>query len=331
MKNCLTFFLSLCFTLQLAAQNYSNIVKQTVVFDDKGNIREVSNYHAFDMRMFCIYIYTYNGQGNVIKQECRFGQTFSDNNFFPLDSNSTLYKFTYKYDTNGRKTEETYSTPSFLETRCTYEYKGDTAVTATKYNYFNNLVETKVVYKLHKIRKTKEINTQDSPNVELYEKAYYDSLGKLTLKIKYTYGGFSTAFFEQRVAYGEYFSKYLNSVSAYDGKGKLLQTRKVVSFDEEEAGTEYDSTTVYVKDEEDGYDINYEDVYYGPNGDAFTFDMEPYTTALHYISCGFDQKNKKVETGIPFFGDVFDVEDFKKMQRITKEKLIKGYIVVSGK
>lgn len=336
MKHYHTLFIAFFIALQLGAQSFADIVKQTVVLDSKGNIVEVNNYHSQPLNLFCIYKYSYNELGYLTKLQMTSGQTWKENAFYPLDTAYRDWAYVYKYDSKGRKIEEKYYDQFYFEMKCEYAYKGDTAITATKYFMYNATPELKVVYKLHKIPATAK-GRPASETPQLYEKAYYDSTNKLIRKIKYTY----TSEVNYQVSlvpwYGWYAEARLKKMEAFDEKGKLLQERRVVLLPDTEMPEEVDSVIVHKSlGEDDSYDIKYEDVYYrrGSSGQEYPFtftdpdsEIPDKASALDYINCRFNLQNVLVETGAWFDYEVHDLEDFDFMQRITKDKLIKGYIV----
>lgn len=331
MKHLFTILL-FCIGFNLSAQTYSGIERQTVVFTPDRKIKEVCNYHSFPSSVYNTYWYQYNADGRLTSVSKLSYQGFGKPWYKKPDTTDADFKFTYKYDSEGRKIEEAYyNNYRQLEIKCTYVYVSDSILTVTKEFGWGTEIESKIIFTLQKIRKTKEQGTEDSPGLELTEKTYYDNKGKITSKIKYTYGIAMSQSQALIPHYGDYTAMYLNNIKAFDDKGKLLQERKIIEIDLGEGEIEYKDTTRVYKDTEDGYDIAYEDIYWTGNGNhQFSFNEDDFPRALDYINCNFKADNKLVSTGMWWDQTEYHEDGFDDMMMITTDDLIMGYIEVTN-
>jgi hypothetical protein len=322
--------LILCLSLQLSAQTYGGIEKQTVKFDSNRKIKEVCNYHSFPSSVYNTYWYQYNTDGRLLSVSKLSYQGFGKPWYKKPDTTDADFKFTYKYDSEGRKIEEAYyNNYRQLEIKCTYVYKGDSALTVTKEYGWGVEIDSRTVYKLHKIYKTKVQGTEDSRGLELVEKTYFDKEGKTTSKIKYTYGKAMSQSQALIPHYGDYTAIYLNNVKAFDNKGKLLQERKIIEVDLGEGETEYKDTTTVFKETEDGYDIKYEDVHWTRNGNnQFAFNEDDFPRALDYINCNFKAENRLVDTGMWWDQTQYYEDGFDDMMMVTDADLVPDFVEV---
>lgn len=319
--------LVLTFSLQINAQTYSTLDRQTAKFDTNGKLQQVCNYYSFPSNVYYSYSYEYNTDGRLLSVAQHTYQGFGKPWYKRPDSTDTNFKFTYQYNSDGYIIEERYyNNYRVLTTRCTYDYKGDSALTITKYMGWGKTVESKIVFKLHKIAADKKTAREASQYVELYEKTYYDSLNKVIRKIKYTYGMPRTQTAGINAHYGQYSAIYLNSVSAFNSKGKLLQERKRMRVNVNEYYEDLDSTVIYVPS--DDYDIKYEDTYYTRNGNVYGFDEDKNPRVLDYLNCRFDDRNTVISTGMWWDQDEFISENFDDMMEFSVIDLNPNYVEV---
>ena len=332
MKHIFTLFIVLI-GFQLSAQTYSGIERQTVKFDSNRKIAEVCNYHSFPSSVYNTYWYKYNADGRLLSISKLSYQGFGKPWYKEPDTTDADFKFTYKYDSEGRKIEEAYyNNYRQLEIKCTYVYKGDSALTVTKEYGYGVEIDSKTVYKLRKIYKTKVQGTEDSRGLELVEKTYFDKEGKTTSKIKYTYGMAMSQSQALIPHYGDYTAIYLNNVKAFDGKGKLLQERKIIELDLGEGESEYKDTTTVYKETEDGYDIKYEDIYWTRNGNnQFSFNEDEFPRAIDYINCKFNADNNLISTGMWWDQSEYFEDGFDDMIMVTDADLVPGFVEVKQK
>ncbi|UPT68527.1 MAG: hypothetical protein M0D57_07820 [Sphingobacteriales bacterium JAD_PAG50586_3] len=182
MKHIFTLLL-FSFCLALHAQTYSGIERQTVLFTPDRKIKEVCNYHSFPSSVYNTYWYQYNADGRLLSVSKLSYQGFGKPWYKKPDTTDADFKFTYKYDSEGRKIEEAYyNNYRQLEIKCTYVYKGDSALTVTKEYGYGVEIDSKTVYKLRKIHKTKVQGTEDSRGLELVEKSTLIRREKLPAK-----------------------------------------------------------------------------------------------------------------------------------------------------
>lgn len=328
MKHIFT-LLILCLSLQLSAQTYSGIERQTVKFDSNRKIAEVCNYHSFPNSMYNTYWYQYNADGRLLSVSKLSYQGFGKPWYKKPDTTEYDFRFTYKYDGEGRKIEEAYyNNYRQLEIKCTYLYQGDDMLTVTKEFGWGAELESKIIYKLQKIYKTGIQGIEDSRGLELVEKTYFDKDGKTTSKIKYTYGA-AMQWGALISHYGDYTATYLNSIKAFDGKGKPLQERKIIEIDLGEGETEIKDSTIVYKSKDDGYDIAYEDIYFtGYGNHQYAISEDDFPQALDYFNCKFKADNKLVDTGMWWDQTQYHEDGFDDMMMITDADLVPGFVEV---
>ena len=126
--------------------------------------------------------------------------------------------------------------------------------------------------------------------------------------------------------YGQYSAIYLNSVKAFNSKGKLLQERKRVRIDEDEYYEDLDSTVVYIPD--DNYDINSEDAYEDTNFQPLGYDEDSNPRVLDYLNCLFDSNNKLRNTCMWWDQSPYCTENFDDMMKFSVIDLNPNYVEV---
>lgn len=332
MKQLFTLLFIAISALGLSAQGFSKLNKQKVALDSNRKVKQLLNYYSFPSSVYYLYNFEYNPDGRLTTVSLHSYQGFGSVPYYKKpDTTEIQFKLTFKYNAKGQKSEETfYDNYRRPVRRCIYEYKGDTAITVTKLFYFNTDVDMKIVYKLHKIKKT-VTGTQNSGMPELYEKVTYGEDGKPNFKVRYSYGPAMAEYEGFNAHYGPYAALYLNSIKAYDGKGKLLQERKRIKV-ETDGEIAFKDTTIVHKDTDDGYDVAYEDVYFYQKGNhQYTFDDDNPTTTIDYLNTLFDKENRRVSTGMWWDQTEYEAEDIEERMLFADDDLMGGYEVVEDK